>query len=75
MKNRSDRYIIHPEKQEELMYWASRWGITVGDLTNAIIDTGYLDPIDLKNYFRKKGLLFFSIRRTVRNFATMIRML
>jgi hypothetical protein len=54
MKNR----IIHPEHQEELSYWAGKWGISVRQLQLAIIDTGQVNVKFLKAYLRHKGFLF-----------------
>lgn len=56
MKNQ----IIHPEEQQDLKYWANKWGISVRQLNLAIIDTGSVNTQNLRTYLKAKG--FFSLR-------------
>jgi hypothetical protein len=55
MKNQ----FIHPEEPQDLDYWASKWGITVNQLRNAIIDTGCVNALLLHSYLRQKGVFSF----------------
>ncbi len=54
----SKRSVIHPEDKNDLAYWTKKWGVNVKQINEAIIDTGSLKLLDIKNRLIKKGEIF-----------------
>ena len=48
---------LHLESPGEIRYWAERWGVSQGQLKDAIISTGSISLPELRNYLREKGFL------------------
>lgn len=48
---------LHPEEPGNLEYWAAKWGITVKQLSEAIVDTGKLNISEIKSHLIKKKLV------------------
>ena len=44
---------IHPEDTNNLVYWTKKWGVTIQQLNNAILDTGSVDPLQVKKHLKK----------------------
>ena len=51
--------IIHPEDTNNLVYWTRKWGVTIQQLNNAILDTGSVDLLQVKKHL-KKDIWFYS---------------
>ncbi|MDP1802646.1 MAG: DUF3606 domain-containing protein [Bacteroidota bacterium] len=51
----SKRSIIHPEDNTDLAYWTKRWGVSVRQINHAILETGSLNLLDIKNALKRKG--------------------
>jgi hypothetical protein len=47
---------LHPENIPELQYWSGKWGITIRQLNEAIVDTGSTDIGRLKAHLRKNHI-------------------
>ena len=47
---------LHPENTWELQYWSSKWGITIRQLNEAIVDTGSTNIDQLKLHLRKNKI-------------------
>lgn len=45
--------LIHPEDNSNIMYWTKKWGITRRQLSDAILHTGSVNPLHVKEYLRK----------------------
>lgn len=50
--------VIYSEEGDYILFWTKKWGVTVQQLNDAIIETGSINVLDLKNYLTKKGFLF-----------------
>lgn len=49
---------ICPGELEEVTFWTKKWGITVDQLNDAIIETGSINIKELKEHLIQKGVLF-----------------
>lgn len=47
---------LHPENTSELQYWSGKWGITIRQLNEAIVDTGSTNIDQLKSHLRKNKI-------------------
>ena len=63
--------LVHPEDSNNIVYWTRKWGITRRQLSDAILHTGSVNPVQLKAYLKRDiwyqsplfGLLrFFGVR-------------
>lgn len=45
--------LIHPEDSSNISYWTKKWGISQGQLNDAILYTGSLHPARLKEYLKR----------------------
>lgn len=70
MKTRNT--LVHPEDSNSIVYWTRKWGISSRQLIDAILHTGSVNPVRLKEYLKKDIwyytpllalLRFFGIRR------------
>jgi hypothetical protein len=48
--------IIYPGETAKVNYWLKRWGITMDELNEAILETGSLKRKELKNYLKRKKI-------------------
>jgi hypothetical protein len=48
---------IHPEDSKEMQHLADKWGITLRQLNEAIVDTGSIDVKKLKMHLKEKGVI------------------
>ena len=55
MRSFSKRQVIHPGDKTDLLYWAKKWGVNVRQINDAILETGSINLIDIKNVLKKKG--------------------
>ena len=51
MKNKK----IYPYRNDQVTFWAKKWGIKNVEINEAIISTGSLRTSVIKNYLVKKG--------------------
>lgn len=51
---------LHPEEPGNLEYWAAKWGVSVKQLNEAIVDTGKLNTREIKLHLRNKKLIKYS---------------
>lgn len=51
--------LIHPEDSNNLHYWTKKWGVSVRQLNDAILDTGSVDSNRVKEYL-KKDIWYYS---------------
>ena len=47
--------LIHPEDPGNLIYWTKKWGVSVKQLNNAILDTGSVNSLQIKEYLKKNS--------------------
>ena len=47
---------LHPENSSELQYWSGKWGITIRQLNEAIVDTGSTNIRQLKDHLRRNNV-------------------
>jgi hypothetical protein len=59
---------IHLDTPGEIQYWANRWGITPRQLKDAIINTGSINLLELREYLKQKGV-FSTTTAWLRSFA------
>ncbi len=50
--------LIYPENSNQVCFWTKKWGITVKQLNDAIIETGSINVSEIKKYLTNKGILF-----------------
>jgi hypothetical protein len=49
--------LIHPEDSSDVRYWAKKWGVSARQIFDAIIDTGSLDPKQIRQVLRERNQL------------------
>jgi hypothetical protein len=49
--------LIYPGETDLVNFWTKKWGITVTQLNEAILETGSVNATEIKKYFTRKGLL------------------
>jgi hypothetical protein len=59
--------VIIPAEPEQVSYWTKRWGITKEQLNEAILETGSIRIIELKNYLKSKPFVF-TLTNLIRRF-------
>ena len=57
MKNLYNNY-VDPTDNENLIYWSKKWHASTRQIKDAILHTGTLDPLTIKNWIRKDDLLY-----------------
>jgi hypothetical protein len=68
----SPRVFIHPEDHTDVRYWAKKWGVSARQIFDAIIDTGSLDPGQIKQVLRERDQLnnvFYRLFKAVKAFV------
>lgn len=45
--------LIHPEDSNNIRYWTKKWGVSQGQLIDAILSTGSLNPVHLKEHLKR----------------------
>ena len=50
--------LIYPGEKDQVNFWTKKWGITVNQLNEAILQTGSIDKREIKNYLVSEGILF-----------------
>jgi hypothetical protein len=50
-----DTTLIHPEDSTNIHYWTKKWGVSTRQLNDAILYTGSLNPVRIKEYLRKNS--------------------
>jgi hypothetical protein len=45
--------LVHPEDSSNISYWTKKWGVSIRQLDDAILYTGSLNPVRLKEYLKK----------------------
>ena len=48
---------LHPESVVELQYWSKKWGISIRQLNEAIVDTGSTNVQYLKMHLKKNKIV------------------
>lgn len=48
---------IHPEDNNDMTYWINKWGVNTKTIYDAIIDTGSLNPLVIRQHLKEKGML------------------
>ena len=48
---------IHLDTPGEIQYWPNRWGITPRQLKDAIINTGSINLLEIREYLKQEGVL------------------
>jgi hypothetical protein len=68
--NRPYRQTINPAEHAELWYWSEKWGISIKELENAIIDTGKTDVKTLRRFLMQKNQFYFLVRNFIGTLKT-----
>jgi hypothetical protein len=63
---------LHPESIVELQYWSKKWGISVRQLNEAIVDTGSTNIQYLKMHLRKNNIVQMPFLGWMRTFTEKI---
>lgn len=50
-----DTTLIHPEDSANIHYWTKKWHVTPRQLNDAILYTGSLNPVRIKEYLQKNS--------------------
>lgn len=59
MKNSNNAgALIEPYEPAQMNYWTKKWGISYSQLQEAIIETGSLQQMEIKNYLKSKPLMY-----------------
>lgn len=45
--------MVHPEDSSNMQYWTKKWDISLGELSDAILNTGSLQAPELTAYLRR----------------------
>jgi hypothetical protein len=45
--------LIHPEDNNNIHYWTKKWGVTTRQLSDAILYTGSVNSMHVKEYLKK----------------------
>lgn len=45
--------LIHPEDNNNILYWTKKWGISSRQLSDVILHTGSVNPVQLKAYLKR----------------------
>ncbi|MES2681421.1 MAG: DUF3606 domain-containing protein [Bacteroidota bacterium] len=45
--------LVHPEDNSNVSYWSKKWGVSIRQLNDAILYTGSLNPVRLREYLKK----------------------
>ena len=60
--NRSSNYhkeiFIYPGEKEQVKFWTKKWGVSVDQLYEAILQTGSVNVREIRGYLVNKGWLF-----------------
>jgi hypothetical protein len=56
--NSMENQLIYPGEASQVSYWTKRWGITAGELHEAILETGSLGVNEIRGYLLKKNCSF-----------------
>lgn len=51
--------LVHPEDSSSILYWTKKWGISSRQLSDAILHTGSVNPMQLREYL-KKDIWYYS---------------
>jgi hypothetical protein len=60
---------LHPESVVELQYWSKKWGISIRQLNEAIVDTGSTNLQYLKMHLKKNKVVQMPFLGWVKTFA------
>jgi hypothetical protein len=52
---RVQQNLVHPEDNNNVNYWTKKWGVSIRQFNDAILDTGSLNPALLKEYLKKNN--------------------
>ncbi len=61
-----DNSYVHPEEASNLDFWAKKWGTSVKELRNAILETGSLETGRLKDYLHRDKWLNHPVSNTAK---------
>ena len=50
-----DNTLIHPEDSSNIHYWTKKWRVSPRQINDAILYTGSLNPVRIKEYLRKNS--------------------
>lgn len=51
-----DHISIHPEDASNISYWTKKWGISIRQLNDAILDTGSVNISDIRHHLKRQSL-------------------
>jgi hypothetical protein len=57
---------VRPEDRSNLEDWAKKWGVTYGELYQAILHTGCLEAEKLKEYVQRDKWLYHPVSSTAK---------
>jgi hypothetical protein len=63
-----DNYLIHPEDNNNIKYWALKLDVSPRQLISAILETGSLSILQIKTYLKKDAWFYpplIIIKRTI----------
>lgn len=49
---------IYPGEKDQVNFWTKKWGVTAGQLNEAILQTGSIRANEIRSYLVDKGMLF-----------------
>lgn len=61
---------VHPEDKANVVYWSTKWGVSIRQLNDAILATGSLNAMRLREYLKKDTwykMPFFGLTRFLKN--------
>ncbi|HOZ86229.1 MAG TPA: hypothetical protein PL029_00660 [Bacteroidia bacterium] len=67
---RVQQNIVHPEDNNNVNYWTKKWGVSIRQFNDAILDTGSLNPVRLKEHLKKNNWyhsFIFGLNKLLRN--------
>lgn len=45
--------LVHPEDSSNILYWTKKWGVSARQLSDAILHTGSINSVQLKEYLKR----------------------
>lgn len=61
--------MIYLEESDFISSWSARWGVSQKQINDAILDTGSINAVEIKNHLKKSGILF-SVSGLIKFFET-----
>ncbi|MES2590580.1 MAG: hypothetical protein V4608_01760 [Bacteroidota bacterium] len=69
--NTVNKGMIYSGEHDFIRLWSEKWGVSQKQINDAILDTGTINAVEIKNYLKKRGILF-SVFGLIKYFGTVM---